>query len=89
MSDVSEFKPHRKGSGYNTQSCCPELAFRPCAERLIRGQETSLQHDPGLTLGVKRAEEKKVKPSQQLRGNTVRCLRDLENCTGEAESYGV
>ena len=51
VDDVSEFKPHRKGSGYNTQSCCPELAFRPCSERLIRGQETSLQHGPGLTLG--------------------------------------
>ena len=40
----------------HTQSCCPLLPFCPCAKRLIRGWETSPQHDPSLT--VERVREK-------------------------------
>ena len=70
MFDVVEFKPHRGGL-VAIQSCCPLLPFRPCAERLIRGWETSPQHDPSLTVGTTREKEKKVKPLQQLQGKTV------------------
>ena len=88
MFDVVEFKPHRRGSGYNTVVLPPTSVSSVCRETRQRPGDLSATR-PWPDARVKREEEKKVKPSQQLRGNTVQSLRDLANCAGEAESYGV